>query len=319
MKKIMMNLTENCTVKEVYEKFIISRKAINVSKETVSYYGYCFQFFNEFVGEDYLACEVNSEIINEYVNHLLQKETICETTVNTYLRGIRAILNYGMKEGYVKQFQIKLLKVEKKVKPTYSDNELLLLLKKPDTKKCEFSEYRNWVIVNFLLGTGARLATVVETQIGDIDFGNTMLTIRNMKNRKQQLIPISRELIKILGEYLEFRQGKKEDYLFCNPYGMKVPKDGLKKSIASYNRKRGVPITSIHVFRHTFAKKWILNGGDVFKLQKILGHSSLDITREYVNMFSADLQLNFESFNPLDRFIQENRKGGTKISMRQED
>ena len=189
----MMSLSEDCTIKDVYEKFIISRKATNVSKETVSYYGYCFQFFREFVGEDFLASNVDSELMNQYVNTLLGKETICETTVNTYLRGIRAILNYGMKEGYIKQFQIKLLKVEKKVKSTYSDNELLLLLKKPDTKKCEFTEYRNWVIINFLLGTGARLATVVETLIEDVDFGNMMLTIRNMKKRKHQLIPRSNE------------------------------------------------------------------------------------------------------------------------------
>ena len=59
--------------------------------------------------------------------------------------------------------------------------------------------------------------------------------------------------------------------------------------------------TSCHLFRHTFAKKWVLSGGDIFRLQKILGHSDITVTREYVNMFSPDLQRDFERFNPLDQ------------------
>ena len=48
------------------------------------------------------------------------------------------------------------------------------------------------------------------------------------------------------------------------------------------------------------AKKWILNGGDIFRLQKLLGHSSLDIVKEYVDMFSCDLMKDYNNFNPLE-------------------
>ena len=60
--------------------------------------------------------------------------------------------------------------------------------------------------------------------------------------------------------------------------------------------------TSVHLFRHTFAKKWILNGGDSFRLQKILGHSTMRMVREYVNMFSNDLKKDFNDYNPLEQF-----------------
>ena len=52
--------------------------------------------------------------------------------------------------------------------------------------------------------------------------------------------------------------------------------------------------------------KWILNGGDIFRLQKILGHSDLSVVKEYVQMFGNDLSVDFDKFNPLDRTIAPN-------------
>lgn len=65
--------------------------------------------------------------------------------------------------------------------------------------------------------------------------------------------------------------------------------------------------TGLHRFRHTFAKKWINSGGDIFRLQKILGHSSLDVVRNYVNMFTNDLQDNFNTFSPLENIITDKK------------
>jgi site-specific recombinase XerD len=62
------------------------------------------------------------------------------------------------------------------------------------------------------------------------------------------------------------------------------------------------------LFRHTFAKNWILAGGDQFRLMKILGHSDMSVTKEYVQMFGQDLQLDFEKFNPLDNLSINKKK-----------
>ena len=67
--------------------------------------------------------------------------------------------------------------------------------------------------------------------------------------------------------------------------------------------------TSIHAFRHTFAKNWILNGGDIISLQNILGHSSMEMVKEYVAMFGNDLKVGFNSHNPLDVITQKNHRG----------
>ena len=55
-----------------------------------------------------------------------------------------------------------------------------------------------------------------------------------------------------------------------------------------------------HTFRHTFAKNYLLNGGDVFSLQKILGHSSLASMRLYLNLFAADVKKQHMRFSPVD-------------------
>lgn len=81
---------------------------------------------------------------------------------------------------------------------------------------------------------------------------------------------------------------KKDDYLFVNELGEQMTRNAMQHAIARYNKKRGVEKTSIHAFRHTFAKHYITSGGDAFKLQRLLGHSTLDVTLNYVNLYGTD-------------------------------
>ena len=141
----------------------------------------------------------------------------------------------------------------------------------------------------------------------DVDFTGGTITLRKTKSRKQQIIPLSATLSDILSEYLAYRGGEGGDFLFCNNYGEQASVRTYQDLVKKYNRVRNVNKTSIHLFRHTFAKNWILAGGDVFRLQKILGHSDLTVTREYVNMFGQDLQMDFEKFNPLDKISKSNK------------
>lgn len=112
-------------------------------------------------------------------------------------------------------------------------------------------------------------------------------------------------------EYMRYRKGNECDYLFCNSYGKKADKRTIQKMVADYNKKRGVEKTSCHLFRHTYAKMFILNGGDAFRLQQLLGHSSMYITKEYVNMFSNELAIGYDNFNPLNSVLANS----TKIKM----
>ena len=74
----------------------------------------------------------------------------------------------------------------------------------------------------------------------------------------------------------------------------------MRTVITKYNQSRNVDKTSVHLFRHTFARTWLVNGGDIYRLKEILGHSSLAMVLEYVNMFSSDLRVTFNDFNALE-------------------
>ena len=107
----------------------------------------------------------------------------------------------------------------------------------------------------------------------------------------------------ILSEYLKYRHHKSgDDYLFCNVYGQQLVKSTCYNKLYEYNKKRGVETTGIHRYRHTFAKQWILNGGNVVSLSRLLGHSSLDIAQNYINLLVSDVAKQVDEINVLDKF-----------------
>jgi integrase/recombinase XerD len=118
---------------------------------------------------------------------------------------------------------------------------------------------------------------------------------------------------------LDIRGGDQGDYLFCNSYGDQFKSRTLQDRILLFCEKRGVDTKrcSPHTFRHTFAKQAVLNGMDLFTLQKILGHSTLDMVRRYVNLLTDDEKKRFIS--PLDTLSKLAKHTGRQgISMKKD-
>lgn len=298
--------TTQKTFEQGYSEFIGYCKARNLRPATIKHYDNIINYvWYKFLDKDTLIDTINLQTIYDFMDYCRELGN-GDVTINTNVRAIRAILYYFMRLGYMDEFQV----VEPKRNPqpieTYTDAELRILLEKPDTKKCRFSEYRNWVICNFLLATGARLSTVAELKVEDLDFENELIVYRHTKNRKRQVVPMSSKIKRILQEYLPYINN--EGYVFPNSYGEKICPETINHGLLYYNRRRGVMKTGVHRWRHTFAKKWILAGGDIFRLQKILGHSSMEIVKNYVNMFTDDLQKDFDTFNPLETIQEQTRK-----------
>ena len=159
-------------------------------------------------------------MVGEFILDLRSDNHHCnKITVNSYLRGVRVFLYYCMEMDYMPSFKIVIPMADKKLKETYTDSELKVLLEKPDIKTCSFSKYRIWVFSNYLLATGNRISTALNLRIEDIDFMNGIIQLNQTKNRTSQLIPLSPTLSKILREYLRYRKGQPKDFVFCNSFG----------------------------------------------------------------------------------------------------
>lgn len=158
-------------------------------------------------------------------------------------------------------------------------------------------------MVNYFVSTGNRLTTALNVKIEDLDFDNNLIKLVVLKNRRQQLIPMSNGLKKVLKCYLSLWNHDNIEYLFPEYEGKQFSRYGAYAALRKYNIDRGVTKTSIHLYRHTYAKNYILAGGDCTYLQRLLGHSTSDMTNHYINLYGTDLQKNYDKFNPLDNFM----------------
>lgn len=298
MKKIRMNCT--ATLDETFADFLLSRRAKGLAewKAVVRQLD---------TGMDVAALQ-KTDLDDMIVS--MRDAGLSPNSINSYMRVLKSFVSWCNEQGT--RLNIPLYKAEETVKETYSDAELTALLKKPDIRKTAFAEYRDWVIINFLLNCGSCAETVRAIQIRDLDLDGGVVFYRHTKNRKAQVIPLCSPMIAILREYGRYRGGEPTDYLFCTETGTQLTENGLRQSIARYNTQHGVQKTSIHLSRHPFARKYLIDcGGDAFTLQKLLGHSTLAMTKHYCAIYDADLTKNYDNFSPL----AEMKASGAKIKM----
>lgn len=277
-------------IKDLWPLFMASKRAQGVAPATMKSYKYHLSAMNKYypIGDvpiNELSSFHTDQMINNMFDHLSKQG------IRTLVISLRAFLHWCAKNDFT-DFMIPTFKAEEVIKTPYTDDELRLLLKKP--RGC-FSTYRTWVIINVLVNCGCRAMTIRTFLNKDVDFKNKVIYTRHTKSGKLQPLPIA-DIIPILKEYMDIRKGEPCDYLFCNENGEMLSQSALRCAVADYNRSRGVEKTSIHLFRHTFAKKYLMEcGGNAFTLQKLLGHSTLDMTKRYCNIYDRELIEGFVS------------------------
>jgi integrase/recombinase XerD len=206
------------------------------------------------------------------------------------------------------------------VKQVYTDKELNKLLVKPDITY--FEDFRNYTIINLLLATGARTNTILNIKIKDVDLEEGYIIFNTTKAHKVVRIGLERKCKNALEEYIGYWRNvndgdiEPDDYLFCNNYEEQLTRSGLTTAIARYNRRRGVEKTSLHLFRHTFAKNWITSGGDLITLAQVLTHSELDMVKKYANLYAHDVKGEIEEHSTLSQL--RTKSGQTMTTKRRE-
>lgn len=306
-KRMIMNKKSNITFKEGYDEFIYSRKIKNLREATIKHYDKTYRVLESYFGADTEISNITERDVHEFIIYTSQRN-LASQTISSYIKDLATILHFFMASGWMLTFKISIPRADNTPVETYSDSEIAKLLKRPNFARCDFTELTNWAIVNFFLSTGIRLSSLINVRIKDIDFDNELCKITHTKNHKALIIPLNKKLISVIHEYLRYRGGSLDDYLFCNTYGEQINKGTLSRNLHKYNYNRGVSTTGIHRFRHTFAKKFILSGGSVYALEKLLGHSSLTVTEHYINLIVSDISSDINQHNILNEFERKRIK-----------
>lgn len=299
MPKIKMHTTF-CTFEECFDRFLINRKSKGLAAKTLQTYRNHYNSISHYLPPETAMDKLTKQDIEDMISHMRDKG-LSSNSIASYTRTFKAFLSWCNEEDITK-LNCKVYKAEETVKDTYTDSELKRLLKKPNLRQCTFSEYRNWVMVNLLLNCGLRSATMRSILIKDINLQNQTIIYRHTKNKSIQIAPLCGEMVCILREYLKLRQGKDEEVLFPSDENTPFTESGLHQAIAKYNLSRGVSKTSVHLFRHTYAERFLQNGGSPFELQKILGHSTLAMTKHYCKIYDYDIVRKYDELSPLATF-----------------
>lgn len=288
------------SVEEAFEDFINSKRANGIRLKTLQTYSQQFSTISKNLTVSKQIEELSKKDLENMVI-TLRDRGLSPNSIRSYTATLQSFLSWCREEGLT-DLTIKKYKSQETVKTTYTDEELIKLLKKPDRKTCTFCEYRNWVIINLLLNSGCRAATIRNIKIQDINLDEGVINYRHTKNGSAQIVPLCQEMKKILKDYLKIRGGIATDYLFPKEDEKQMTENGLSEAIRRYNRSRGVEKTSIHLFRHSFAERYLRAGGNPFDLQRILGHSTLDMTKHYCRIYDTELLKKYDELSPLSQF-----------------
>lgn len=234
MKKLKMKTATTLNFEEGCNKYLENCRQRNLREGTIGHYRQSYTQFYKFFDPKMPIEDIDEQTYKDYVLHL--KSTLDnDVSINSYLRDLITTLHFFMNEGYIPRFKMQAIKVDKSHIETYGEQELKLLLKKPNVKKCSFTEYQCWVMTNFLFSTGVRQRSLMHIQIKDVDFDNNVVYVNVTKNRKPLIVPLNQTMVNILKEYLKFRQNKtKDDFLFCNVFGQQLVKSTCYLSYARF-------------------------------------------------------------------------------------
>ena len=178
MKKIQKSAARFDNLKQ---DFLDDKKYFGTAEATLNGYRYDITRFLKFLSDEQLA--VNEAGFKRYVIHLTDSG-MTANSVNHYIRSVKVFLYWCMEQDEIAPFKIKMVKAQETIKDVYTQEELCALIQ-PPKREDSFVVWRSWAIINFILGTAAREATVCEMQMQDISFDDRTIKFRHLLKAKK--------------------------------------------------------------------------------------------------------------------------------------
>ncbi len=160
---------------------------------------------------------------------------------------------------------------------------------------------RDKAIFLLLLDTGLRAQELCDLNLTDLDAYTGALLVRQGKGRKPRTVYISRTTRRALRAYLRTRSDSCPA-LFATVHAERLTYTGLREILRRRSRDASLkPEPTLHQFRRAFALNFLRNGGDVFTLQRLLGHADLSVLRRYLAQTNQDLQEAHARHSPVEK------------------
>lgn len=287
--------------------FAQSNKAEGKSPKTIFWYTEmitCFARFLAGTNKRVVLAEFNIDTVREFVIHE-QGRGMSPYTIQGKVRSLKTFASWLFNEGYTTDHVLYNLKMPKApqnlIEPlTNSEIDQLINSQNPLTALgC-----RNIAILVLLLDTGLRISELSGLRNDNVNIEEGYLRVMG-KGSRERLIPIGGLAQKMLWRYtIHFRPNpalETGDYLFLTLDGNPLRPNAIKLLLKRWGKRAGVPRLHGHLCRHTYATNFLnYNCGDVFKLQQILGHTTLEMVRRYVHYTSAQAMIKSKPSSPVD-------------------
>lgn len=317
------------TFDTAFNYFITAKIGEGIRDRTRTDYSNTWRYFSTWIDEENYDInyvhEITPEICRNYIHYLTvdaprykghkyiqndQGKGLSSATVNMRIRSLKVAFNFWLREGFVRKNpldNIRLQKVDEDKIEAFTDEQVEALLGACDQRK--YVGFRDYVFQWLLLDSAMRINEALSLRPEDIDINTRSIELaaRFNKNRRSRVVPLSIDTIKLLLELIDenkahFPHAKK---VFLSVYGEEVSDTQMNKRLKYYGDITGIGEvirTTAHTWRHTAAKNYILNGGDPYTLMRLLGHSSIQMTRRYVQMTDNDVRIKHEEFTPIKKF-----------------
>ena len=244
----------------------------------------------------------NAKKYTDHPYHPAQQERLSSVTIKGHIVVVKGFATWLYEEEYTEKNILDKLrppKATRKIMATLSEIEVIRILS--SINRDTFLGLRNTAVVLLFLDTGIRCAELVGLKMGDLFLKDQCLKVMG-KGKKERIVPFGDRTAKALLRYLNLRpQINGCNSVFLNRNGGPFTENAVKMVFQRLAKKAGVPRLHIHLLRHTMATNYLLSGENPIKLQRILGHETLEMTRRYVDMVAVQIAIKESRQSPVDR------------------
>jgi len=300
------------TLSQAIEGYFLAAHARRLSRHTMRDYDTTFRRFEAFLEDDPPLAEIGAAEVTEFLASL---DHLSDKTLLNYHTGLAALWTWAVKEGIVDGHVVRKVerpRPEQREIVPYSLSEVKAMLEacdrsrdyaRPGKRRCNHARptaLRDRAIILLLLDTGLRASELCNLRAGELDLKNRGLVVMG-KGDKERTVRISPRTAQATWRYLSTRDGAQgpNAYLFTSKEGLPMSRHTLRRMVTRAGRRAGVRGANVHRFRHTFAIQLLRNGGNIYALQRLLGHSSLEMVQRYLAIAQADIENAHQEASPV--------------------